>query len=85
LNAKLTDADLMVLVTALFNKLNYPDTTTACTDIEILIDHLDRAPGVNLPSDAAVFLARQELSRGLNRSASVRICNAISRHLIRTR
>jgi hypothetical protein len=84
MNAQLTDADLFVLVTALLNKLNHPDTTAARSEIEILINYLDRVWGIDPTEDAAIFLARQELSRGLNRSAAMRICNAISRHLTRT-
>jgi len=70
MNGKLTDADLIVLVTVLLNKLNHPYTTTAHSEIEILIDHLDRVPDVDPTEDAVVFLARQKLSRGLKRSAA---------------
>jgi hypothetical protein len=64
MNGKLTDADLIVLVTVLLNKLNHPYTTTAHSEIEILIDHLDRAPDVDPTEDAVVLLVRQKLSRG---------------------
>jgi hypothetical protein len=43
MNAKLTDADLMVLATALLNKLNHVDTSIALSDVEILIEHLEVA------------------------------------------
>jgi hypothetical protein len=84
MNAKLTDADLMVLATALLNKLNHVDTSIALSDVEILIEHLAQAPDLDPSEDAAVFLARQELFRGLHRSSAMRICNAISRRLTRT-
>ena len=73
MNAKLTDADLMVLVSALLNKLNHTDTTTSRSEIEVLIDHLDQAHDIDPTEDAAVFFARQELFRGLKRSAAMRI------------
>jgi len=58
MNAKLTDADVFVLVTALLNKMDHPDTATVRSEVEILINHLDSAPNLDPTEDAALFLAR---------------------------
>jgi hypothetical protein len=42
MNGKLTDADLMVLVNALLNRLKYFDTVSSLSEIEILIETLLR-------------------------------------------
>jgi len=38
MNAKLTDADVFVLVTALLNKMDHPDMATVRSEVEILIN-----------------------------------------------
>jgi hypothetical protein len=58
MNAKLTDADVFVLVTALLNKMDHPDTATVRSEVGILIDRLDSAPNLDPTEDAALFLAR---------------------------
>jgi thioredoxin-like negative regulator of GroEL len=83
MNGKLTDADLMVLVNALLNRLKFFDTVSSLSEIEILIENLAQAPDIDPTEDAAVFLARQELVRGLYRSAAMRICKAVARRLNR--
>ena len=58
MNAKLTDANVFVLVTALLNKMDHPDTATVRSEVEILINHLDSAPNLDPTEDAALFPAR---------------------------
>ncbi|MDB5787585.1 MAG: hypothetical protein JWQ50_7500 [Caballeronia mineralivorans] len=38
MNAKLTDADVFVLVTPLLNKMDHPDLATVRSEVEILIN-----------------------------------------------
>jgi len=57
-NAKLTDADVFVLLTTHLNKMDHPDTATMRSEVEILINRLDSAANLDPTEDAALFLAR---------------------------
>jgi hypothetical protein len=83
MNAKLTEEDVFVLVTALLNKMDHPDTDTVRSEVEILINHLDSAPNLDPTEDAEFLLARQDLSLELNSIAAMLICNAVTRRLTR--
>jgi hypothetical protein len=83
MNGKLTDADFIVLIAALANRLNHTDTTVSRSDVSILLEHLAQTPDLDPIEDVAVFLARHELFRGLYRGSAMRICNAFSRRMSR--
>jgi hypothetical protein len=81
---ELTDADVLVLLTTLLNRMADGGViNNARYEIDFLIAYLERAPHLDNVEQKTLLLVQADLNLGHLDRAAIRICSAITRRLSR--